>query len=216
MVFEMKEKNVNLLIGDWVLNTETGEIFNVFDEDRKKHLTSKPLLFVKTLIDGNGDVVTKTQIIDEVWGGYTSPENVTQVVNKLRVIFEDTNKEIFRNHPAKGYSLSFCEYLPSSNTIDNEDKTNHSSGSDSVIDKEENYAIKRHDVNSTKFSIMLKLIRYSGFLALLSSILLILYKEITGISVTNSVEKLPNPTVITIHDYTCELRLKNDKLYCKK
>ncbi|MFV8413637.1 winged helix-turn-helix domain-containing protein, partial [Vibrio owensii] len=198
MEFGMKEQNVNLLIGEWVLNTQTGEVFNVFDEYRKKHLTSKPLLFVKTLVEGKGAIVTKTEIIDNVWGGYTSPENVTQVVNKLRVIFEDTNKEIFKNHPAKGYSLSFCEYF---GPVDNKDEDRSSVG---VINQKEIHTTKTHNVSSTKYSIVLHLIRYSGFFALLASILLILYKEIIGISVTNSVEKLTKPHVITIKDYTCE------------
>lgn len=210
MEFGMKEQNVNLLIGEWVLNTQTGEVFNVFDEYRKKHLTSKPLLFVKTLVEGKGAIVTKTEIIDNVWGGYTSPENVTQVVNKLRVIFEDTNKEIFKNHPAKGYSLSFCEYF---GPVDNKDEDRSSVG---VINQKEIHTTKTHNVSSTKYSIVLHLIRYSGFFALLASILLILYKEIIGISVTNSVEKLTKPHVITIKDYTCEVRLENEKLYCKK
>lgn len=58
------------------------------------------------LVNHRGKVITRQQIIKEIWNDYGKPdEGLRQAVSFLRKIFVDTNKELFRTIPKKGYLL---------------------------------------------------------------------------------------------------------------
>ncbi|HFQ5441771.1 TPA: transcriptional regulator [Vibrio vulnificus] len=111
-----------LLIGDWVLDIELGTIHYRHSPDKVRKLTKKLLQFITVLYEANGDVLDKKLIVDRVWDGKTSSENITQTVNKLRGIFEDHKKILIVNHPGKGYSLNFSIIEDSPIEADNQSK----------------------------------------------------------------------------------------------
>lgn len=90
-----------------MLDIELGTIHYRHSPDKVRKLTKKLLQFITVLYEANGDVLDKKLIVDRVWDGKTSSENITQTVNKLRGIFEDHKKVLIVNHPGKGYSLNF-------------------------------------------------------------------------------------------------------------
>ncbi|KIF48811.1 hypothetical protein M445_05580 [Vibrio owensii 47666-1] len=90
-----------------MLDIEVGTIHYRDSPDKSRTLTKKLLQFVTVLYEQNGEVLDKKVIVERVWDGKTSSENVTQTVNKLRGIFEDHKKVLIVNHPGKGYSLNF-------------------------------------------------------------------------------------------------------------
>ncbi|KLV09293.1 hypothetical protein ABT56_03645 [Photobacterium aquae] len=99
-------------LGKWILDLETGRLFLNNDLSAcVKVIPNKPLEFLSVLCCGNGQVVDKDIIVDAVWRGHTSPENITQTVNKLRILLDDYDKEIIVNVPGKGYILKYSEYL---------------------------------------------------------------------------------------------------------
>ncbi|MFV8413798.1 winged helix-turn-helix domain-containing protein [Vibrio owensii] len=96
-----------LLIGKWVLDIDGGTIHYRDSPNKQRKLTKKLLQFITVLYEENGQVLDKKLIVERVWDGKTSSENITQTVNKLRGIFEDHKKDLIVNHPGKGYSLNF-------------------------------------------------------------------------------------------------------------
>lgn len=99
-------------LGKWILDLDTGRLS--LEDDLSvcvKVIPNKPLAFLSVLCCGNGQVVDKDIIVDAVWRGHTSPENITQTVNKLRILLDDYDKKIIVNEPGKGYALNYKNYL---------------------------------------------------------------------------------------------------------
>ncbi|HFQ5443383.1 TPA: transcriptional regulator [Vibrio vulnificus] len=201
--------SLNVLIGDWILKLDSGELLNVHDQNRKKNLTSKLLLFVNTLVEGNGQIVTKSQIVDQVWGGHTSPENITQVINKLRVIFEDVDKNLFVNHPSIGYSLKFSSY----SNLDVLGALENKSLCDNRSDIESSALVQNSQVlHNSKYS---PLIRYSWVVALVLIVFLVVKEEYKDFKVYDFKLNLKENSRLKICEYECHIREDDEKLYCE-
>ncbi|TDM53721.1 helix-turn-helix domain-containing protein [Aliivibrio fischeri] len=100
----------NIIIGSYLVNLKTGALTNIKSKNQeKKTLTKKLLEFLIVLYEGEGKPVNKQDIIKKVWAGHTSPENITQTVNKLRLIFNDNNKNLIVNYQSIGYGLNYKE-----------------------------------------------------------------------------------------------------------
>ncbi|MFN1531595.1 winged helix-turn-helix domain-containing protein [Vibrio jasicida] len=198
-----------MLIGDWILKLDSGELLNVHDQNRKKNLTSKLLLFVNTLVEGNGQIVAKSQIIDQVWGGHTSPENITQVINKLRVIFEDVDKNLFVNHPSVGYSLKFSSYsnLVVLGAIENKSLCDNRSDIESSAPVQNGQMSK-----NSKYS---PLIRCSWVVALVLIVFLVVKEEYKDLKVDEFKLNLKENSRLKICEYECHIREDNEKLHCE-
>lgn len=198
-----------MLIGDWILKLDSGELLNVHDQNRKKNLTSKLLLFVNTLVEGNGQIVAKSQIVDQVWGGHTSPENITQVINKLRVIFEDVDKNLFVNHPSIGYSLKFSSY----SNLDVLGALENKSLCDNRSDIESSAPVQNSQVlQNSKYS---PLIRYSWVVALVLIVFLVVKEEYKDFKVDDFKLNLKENSRLKICEYECHIREDDEKLYCE-
>ncbi len=201
--------SLNVLIGDWILKLDSGELLNVHDQNRKKNLTSKLLLFVNTLVEGNGQIVAKSQIVDQVWGGHTSPENITQVINKLRVIFEDVDKNLFVNHPSIGYSLKFSSY----SNLDVLGALENKSLCDNRSDIESSAPVQNSQVlQNSKYS---PLIRYSWVVALVLIVFLVVKEEYKDFKVDDFKLNLKENSRLKICEYECHIREDDEKLYCE-
>lgn len=201
--------SLNVLIGDWILKLDSGELLNVHDQNRKKNLTSKLLLFVNTLVEGNGQIVAKSQIVDQVWGGHTSPENITQVINKLRVIFEDVDKNLFVNHPSIGYSLKFSSY----SNLDVLGALENKSLCDNRSDIESSAPVQNSQVlQNSKYS---PFIRYSWVVALVLIVFLVVKEEYKDFKVDDFKLNLKENSRLKICEYECHIREDDEKLYCE-
>ncbi|MUJ20920.1 winged helix-turn-helix domain-containing protein [Aliivibrio fischeri] len=100
----------NIIIGSYLVNLKTGALTNIKNKNQeKKTLTKKLLEFLIVLYEGEGKPVNKQDIIKKVWAGHTSPENITQTVNKLRLILNDNNKNLIVNYQSIGYGLNYKE-----------------------------------------------------------------------------------------------------------
>ncbi|WP_179944866.1 winged helix-turn-helix domain-containing protein [Vibrio owensii] len=196
-----------MLIGDWILRLDSGEVINVHDHQRKKNLTSKLLLFVNTLIEGNGEVVPKAQIVDKVWGGYTSPENITQVINKLRVIFDDVEKNLFVNHPSIGYSLNFSSYSHLERMIDDKGKSLINENNGMMVN--EGIGLNPSSSNLSWYA------RYLWVFPVVFSLFIVFKEEYTEIKVKESKDSLAKVADFSICNYKCYLRDDDEKLYCE-
>ncbi len=99
-----------IIIGFYRINLKSGILTHINNKSlESKTLTKKLLEFLIVLYEGGGEPVTKNDIVDKIWGGYTSPENVTQTVNKLRIALNDHNKNLIVNYPSIGYGLNYKE-----------------------------------------------------------------------------------------------------------
>lgn len=96
-----------LVFGELILNLSTGEVKCKLTNKILRKITKTPMNFIITLYKNNSLTVNKDELIVEVWGGYTSPENITQTVNKLRSMIDDREKKYIVNEPGKGYCLNF-------------------------------------------------------------------------------------------------------------
>ena len=99
-------------VGDvYFINIENGDIFSDLYEPAFRRLTKKQLEFILVFYNAGDSVVTKRQIIDAVWGGVTSPESLTQMVNRVRSILDDKDKKLLVNIPGIGYSMVFFDVI---------------------------------------------------------------------------------------------------------
>ncbi len=99
-------------VGDvYFINIENGDIFFVLSEPAFRRLTKKQLEFILVFYNAGDSVVTKRQIVDAVWAGVTSPESLTQMVNRVRSILDDKDKKLLINVPGIGYSMVFFDVI---------------------------------------------------------------------------------------------------------
>ena len=98
-------------IGELYVNIESGDVFLELSLPPFRRLTRKQLEFIIVFYHAGDTVVTKSQIINSVWGGVTSPESLTQMVNRVRFILDDKDKKLLRNIPGVGYSLVFFDVI---------------------------------------------------------------------------------------------------------
>lgn len=109
-------------VGELYINIESGDVFLELSLLPFRRLTRKQLEFVVVFYHAGDSVVTKSQIIDSVWGGVTSPESLTQMVNRVRFILDDKDKKLLKNIPGVGYSLVFFDVIESEFEIENKDE----------------------------------------------------------------------------------------------
>lgn len=205
-----------VLIGDWSLSLTSGELINVHDASRRKVLTHKPLLFVKTLCSGQGEVVPKQEIIEKVWGGFTSPENITQVVNKLRVTFEDKNKDIFVNFPGIGYALVFRFLSTEVHTpvlSDARDKAVDASISSPLPQPAPIANTNNRLVNKSNSLYML--FKFTSYLIFCLTVIFVLIKEGNRMSVERAVLNLETIGIEKISTSSCILNVEDKVLFCE-
>lgn len=108
-------------VGELYINIDSGDVFLELSLSPFRRLTRKQLEFIVVFYHAGDSVVTKNQIISSVWGGVTSPESLTQMVNRVRFILDDKDKKLLRNIPGVGYSLVFFDVIESEFEIENKD-----------------------------------------------------------------------------------------------
>lgn len=70
-------------------------------------LESRIMKLLMLLSDHQGKVVTRQQIVTDVWDDYgNADEGLNQAISFLRKILVDQNKELIRTIPKKGYMLT--------------------------------------------------------------------------------------------------------------
>ena len=80
----------------------------VFDLQTRIETRLEPRLMklVMLLVMHKGEVVTRQQIITDIWDDYgNADEGLSQAVSFLRKIFADADKQLIRTIPKKGYIL---------------------------------------------------------------------------------------------------------------
>ncbi|OLQ91020.1 hypothetical protein BIY22_18875 [Vibrio panuliri] len=71
-------------------------------------ITPKQLRLLQCLYKAHPEVLQRKDIVDFVWESKpTSPESLPQLINRTRIVLEDSNKDILVNEPGVGYSLNF-------------------------------------------------------------------------------------------------------------
>jgi len=90
------------------------ELFHMKEQLKIRPKTSELLTF---LLEANGDIVTKKQILENIWGDVTVDEQVIfQSITELRKLFE--NIDVIKTHPRKGYSIALDVKLVSHENTD--------------------------------------------------------------------------------------------------
>ncbi|MEO3738495.1 winged helix-turn-helix domain-containing protein [Shewanella baltica] len=106
-----------ITIGDFILKVHTSEL--VHDNESVK-LEPLPLAFLCFLIENNGIIVTRTQLLESVWNNrVVSDDSIRKVVKRLREVFNDDAKspKYIKTVPLKGYCLIATVKLPKSNEV---------------------------------------------------------------------------------------------------
>lgn len=193
-------------IGLYIVDVNTGIFYKDTDGDSSsKLLTNKQLKFIQLLCKNKGELVDKETIIQIVWGGATSPESLTQIVNKLRSIFDDKDKNILINYPGKGYSISFGE--PCSLQTDSDGVPLITTLPINTNEYEKSYkrTLSKNDklsIVSIFFLVLMMLIQFLGFLYINK------YET--------QMVKIFNSNMISLDEYNCSIQASKDILHCEK
>ncbi|MEC4724380.1 helix-turn-helix domain-containing protein [Shewanella sp. D64] len=188
-------------IGLYIVDMNTG-IFYKDGDSNSKLLTNKQLKFIQLLCKNKGGLVNKEIIIQIVWGGATSPESLTQIVNKLRSIFDDKDKNILINHPGKGYSISFGELHPLQTDTDTMPLTTIPSINTNELYKTTLSKNDKISIVTIFFLVLMMLIQFLGFIYI--------NKHETQIV------RIFNSDITSLDEYNCSIKANKDILYCDK
>lgn len=98
-------KSTPIKIGDWVVDPLAGEISS---SDGKQHLEPKVMQVLTYLAAHPGDVLTRDEILNAVWGPQAvSDEPLTRCIKDLRKVLRDspTDAQYIRTIPKIGYMM---------------------------------------------------------------------------------------------------------------
>ncbi len=104
----------NYRIGDFRVNLRSNELFDMKNEKAAKAIKVEPRVMkvLEILIRNSPDLVTRQELIEEVWDNYGGAEDaLNQAVSQLRKILNDKDKKnrIIETIPKKGYRLNRIE-----------------------------------------------------------------------------------------------------------
>ncbi len=101
----IENKNYHYKIKDWILNPQTLEISN---KEKKLHLQSKVMDVLIELIEANGQIISKEELLNKVWKGTIVTENsLNKTISELRKVFNQSknDSQFIETIPKKGYRL---------------------------------------------------------------------------------------------------------------
>ncbi len=109
----MKNNSITLILGNFTWDAESKKMERVQKENHPKvgediTITPKQFRLLQCLYQAHPEVLQRKDIVDFVWESKpTSPESLPQLINRTRIVLEDTEKDILVNVPGVGYSLNF-------------------------------------------------------------------------------------------------------------
>ncbi|ROV57662.1 winged helix family transcriptional regulator [Vibrio ponticus] len=116
----MTSQGNTIILGDLIWEVESKELKKVVGDTVNEVavvLTPKQYQLLKCLYDAHPNVLTKEQIVDEVWSNtFTSSESLPQLIIRTRQAIGDSTKQILVNQTGIGYSLNFK--LPVDDKVD--------------------------------------------------------------------------------------------------
>ncbi|TCV96659.1 winged helix-turn-helix domain-containing protein [Biostraticola tofi] len=101
----ISHSKIQYTFGDFVLNSSKV----LFHKDKQLSVSPKELAVLYLLLESAGEVVTKTQLIQDVWcGGNVSEESLTRCIYVLRrILQEGKNRRFIDTVYGKGYRFSW-------------------------------------------------------------------------------------------------------------
>lgn len=93
-------------LGEWTIWPETGHMVHV--DGRERQLQPKVMAVLQCLLQADGGLVTRQQLIDFAWDGRpTSDEPINRCIAELRAALDDDrrNPRYIRTVPKRGYCL---------------------------------------------------------------------------------------------------------------
>lgn len=97
----------NIEIGDWQLDPNANTVFNEHDSTKLEHKQVQLLLY---LLSRAGEMVSKEDLLREIWGGRVVVEDVISVsISRLRKALKDKAQapQFIKTIPGKGYRFIF-------------------------------------------------------------------------------------------------------------
>lgn len=92
-------------VGDFIVDINAALVETSNGE--KRTLQEKALNTLQVFIEEPGKYFTNDELIDIVYNGVSvSTSTIAQNIKQLRIVFDDTNKELFENRPKVGYRLT--------------------------------------------------------------------------------------------------------------
>lgn len=97
-----------LQIGNHIVNFKTFEVKNVHTQEEVS-LSKKEIGIIKLLWHKKGEVVSRNEILDEVWGAdqYPTTRTIDNFILNLRKIFEEDPKSPHYFHSVRGVGYKF-------------------------------------------------------------------------------------------------------------
>ena len=113
----MASWHADFLIGEWRVSPK---LSNVYKDGQTVSVKRKPMAVLVCLADANGEVVSRDDIMDQVWPGMAVTDDVlTQSIVELRKVFDDDAKQprIIETIPRVGFRL-VAAVAPAAGTAD--------------------------------------------------------------------------------------------------
>ncbi|TDT73895.1 DNA-binding winged helix-turn-helix (wHTH) protein [Litoreibacter halocynthiae] len=104
------------MLGKTFCRLEGGMLFD--DQGQPIALRAKSLLFLKTLLERHGRIVSKSELAETVWSGLiVSDESISQCVADIRRFLGDENRAVLETFPKQGYRINVAKFAtPLTNT----------------------------------------------------------------------------------------------------
>ncbi len=105
MISQPASPPLDLLLGDRSFTLRDGMLYDADAEPVA--LRAKSLLFLKTLLQENGSIVSKSRLAEAVWPGLAvTDESISQCVADVRRLLQDGSHEILETFPKRGYRIN--------------------------------------------------------------------------------------------------------------
>ena len=95
----------------WKIGTyqvDTAKHLLIYPDERIEKLFPKEFQVLQKLYSNKGQVVTRKQLLEEIWGNDSSEESLNNIISQLRKKFMQDKCISIQTYPCIGYQLDFC------------------------------------------------------------------------------------------------------------
>lgn len=86
---------------------DTAKHLLIYPDKKEKGLSPKEFQVLQKLYSNKGQVVTRKQLLEEIWGNDSSDESLNNIITQLRKKFQQDQHISIQRYPCIGYQLDF-------------------------------------------------------------------------------------------------------------